>query len=62
MPGDDVETPFSRDRGNIRRLLHQWGTSTLGASLFLPVISSFLMFVVIITNSLFLVLCSKETA
>ena len=62
MSGDDVATPFSRDRGNILRLLRQWGTPTLGASLFLLVISSFLMFVVIITNSLFLVLCSKETA
>ena len=62
VSGDDAETPFSRDRGNILRLLRQWGTPTLGASLFLPVISSFLMFVVIITDSLFLVLCSKETA
>ena len=62
VSGDDFETPFSKDWDDILRLLRRWGTSTLGASLFLPVISSFLMFVVIVTDSLFLVLRSKETA
>ena len=62
MSGDDFETPSSRDWGDIPRLLRRWGTSTLGASLFHPVVSSFLMFAVIITDSLFLVLRSKETA
>ena len=62
MSGDDFETPFSREWDDILRLLRRWGTPTLGASLFLPIISSFLMFVVIVTDSLFLVLRSKETA
>ena len=59
---DDFKTPFSRDWGDILRLLRRWGTPTLGASVFLPVVSSFLMFTIIVTDSLFLVLRSKETA
>ena len=59
---DDFKTPFSRDWGDILRLLRQRGTPTLGASVFLPVVSSFLMFAVIVTNSLFLVLRIKEMA
>ena len=47
--------------GDISRLLRRWGTLTLGASVFLPVVSSFLMFAVIVADSLFLVLRSKET-
>ena len=61
MSGDDFETPSSRDWGDILRLLRQWGTSTLGASVFL-LVSSFLFIVVSITDSLFLVLCSKKIA
>ena len=61
MSGDDFETPSSRDWGDILRLLRQWGTSTLGASVFL-LVSSFLFIVVSVAGSLFLVLCSKKTA
>ena len=61
MSGDDFETPSSRDWGDILRLLRQWGTSTLGASVFL-LVSSFLFIVVSVADSLFLVLCSKKTA
>ena len=61
MSGDDFETPSSRDWGDILRLLRQWGTSTLGASVFL-LVSSFLFIAVSVTDSLFLVLYSKETA
>ena len=60
VSGDDFETPSSRDLGDVPRLLHQWGTPTLGASVFL-LVSSFLFIVVSIVDSLFLVLCSKET-
>ena len=60
MSGDDFETPSSRDWGDILRLLRRWGTPTLGASVFL-LVSSFLFIVVSIVDSLFLVLCSKET-
>ena len=59
---DDFETPSTRDWGDISRLLRRWGTLTLGASVFLPVVSSFLMFAVIVADSLFLVLRNKETA
>ena len=62
VSGDDFETPSSKDWGDISRLLHRWGTPTLGASVFLPIFSSFFMFAVIVSNSLFLVLRSKETA
>ena len=37
VSGDDFETPSSRDWGDILRLLRRWGTSTLGASVFLLV-------------------------
>ena len=60
--GDDFETPSSRDWGDISRLLRRWGTSTLGASVFLLVSSFLFMFAIIVTDYLFLVLCSKETA
>ena len=62
MSGDDFETPSSRDWGDIPRLLRQWGTPTLGALVFLLVSSFLFMFVVFVADSLFLVLCSKETA
>ena len=48
---DDFEIAFSEDWGDILRLLRRWGTSNLGASVFLPVIFSFVVFVVIITDS-----------
>ena len=62
VSGDDFETPSSRDWGDIPRLLRQWGTPILGASVFLLVSSFLFMFVVFVADSLFLVLCSKETA
>ena len=51
MSGDDFETPSSRDWGDIPRLLRRWGTPILGASVFLLVVSNFLMFAVITTDS-----------
>ena len=62
MSGDDFETPSSRDWGDIPRLLRRWGTPALDASVFLLACSFLFMFAVFVTNSLFLVLCSKETA
>ena len=50
MSGDDFETPSSRNWGDILRLFRQWGTPTLGASVFLPVIFSFVVFFVIVTD------------
>ena len=35
VSGDDFETPSSEVWGELLRLHHQWGTPTLGASLFL---------------------------
>ena len=60
MSGDDFKTPSSRDWGDIPRLLRRWGTPTLGASVFL-LVSSFLFIAMFVADSLFLVLCSKET-
>ena len=37
VSGDDFETPSSREWGDVPRLLHRWGTPTLGASVFLLV-------------------------
>ena len=51
VSGDDFETPSSRDWGNISGLLRRWGTPTLGASVFLPVNFSFVVFAVIVTDS-----------
>ena len=48
---DDFEIPFNGDWGDIPRLLRRWGTPTLGALVFLPVVFSFVVFVVIITDS-----------
>ena len=62
LSGDDFETPSSKDWGDISRLLGRWGTPTLGASVFLPLFSSLFMFAIIVSNSLFLVLHSKEMA
>ena len=38
VSGDDFETQSSSDWGDISRLLRWWGTPTLGASVFLPVV------------------------
>ena len=38
VSGDDFETQSSSDWGDIPRLLRWWGTPTLGASVFLPVV------------------------
>ena len=51
VSGDDFETPSSGDWGDIPRLLRRWGTPTLGASVFLPVVFSFVVFAVIVTDS-----------
>ena len=51
MSRDDFMTPSSRDWGDIPRLLRWWGTPILGASVFLLVVSNFLMFAVITTDS-----------
>ena len=48
---EDFETPFSKDWGDIPRLLCRWGTPTLGASVFLPIVFSFVLFAVIVTDS-----------
>ena len=40
--GDDFETPSNREWGDVPRLLRQWVTPTLGASVFL-LFSSFLI-------------------
>ena len=62
MSGNDFETPSNKDWGDILRLLCRWGTPTLGVSVFLPIVSSFVIFAAIVTESLLLVLCSLETA
>ena len=36
--GDDFEIPSNEVWGDLPRLFHRWGTPTLGASLFLPII------------------------
>ena len=51
MSEDDFKTPSNRNWGDIPRLFRQWGTPTLGASVFLPVIFSFVVFFVIVTDS-----------
>ena len=62
VSGDDFKTPSSRDWGDVPRLLRRWGTPTLGASVFFLVSRFLFMPTVLVTNPLFLVLCSKETA
>ena len=51
MSEEDFETPSSGDWGDIPRLLRWWGTPTLGASVFLLVVFSFVVFAIIVTNS-----------
>ena len=60
--GDNFETHSSRNWGDIPRLLHRWGTPTLGVSVFLPVVFSFVVFAVIVTDSFAFCLRSEETA
>ena len=62
VSGDDFETSSSRDWGDVSRLLRRWGTLTLGASVFLLVSSFLFMSAALVADTLFLVLCSKETA
>ena len=50
VSGDDFETPSGGVWGELPRLHHQWGTPTLGASMFLFVILSFTLFVVVATD------------
>ena len=59
---DDFETPSIKDWGDVPRLLHRWGTPTLGASVFLLISSFLFMSVALVADPLFLVLCSKEMA
>ena len=51
MFGDDFETPSGEVWGDLPRLHHQWGTPTLGASLFLSHHLSFVAFTVLATDS-----------
>ena len=51
LSGDDFETPSSRVWGELPRLHRRWGTSTLGASMFLFVTLSFILFTVVATDS-----------
>ena len=51
MSGDDFETPSSEVWGDLLRLYRQWGTSTLGASLFLSRHLSFAAFTILATDS-----------
>ena len=50
VSGDDFETPSTVVLGELSRLHRQWGTPTLGASMFLFVILSFTLFVVVATD------------
>ena len=56
--GDDFETSFSREWGDVLRLLHQWGTPTLGALVFLPVPVFFLSAVFVINS--YLLFCAMK--
>ena len=53
VSGDDFETLSSREWGDVPRLLRRWGTSTLGASVFLPVPVFLLSAVFIVDSYLF---------
>ena len=56
--GDDFETLSSREWGDVPRLLRQWGTPTLGPSIFLPV-TVFLLSTVFVADS-YLVFCAVK--
>ena len=49
---DDFETPSGRVWGELPRLHRRWGTLTLGVSMFLFIILSFILLIVIATDSL----------
>ena len=51
MSGDDFETPSDGVWGEFLRLHRRWGTSNLGASMFLFVTLSFILFTVVATDS-----------
>ena len=51
MLGDDFETPSGGVWAELPRLHRRWGTSTLGASMFLFVTLSFILFTVVATDS-----------
>ena len=48
---DDFETPSGGVWGELQRLHHRWGTTTLGASMFLFVTLSFTLFPIVATDS-----------
>ena len=50
--GDDFETSSNREWGDVQRLLCWWGTSTLGAPIFLPVPVFFLSVVFVVDSYL----------
>ena len=58
MSGDDFETLSSREWDDVPRLLHPWGTPTLGASVFPPV-PVFFLSAVFIADS-YLLLCAVK--
>ena len=49
--GDDFETLSGRVWGELPRLHRRWGTPTLGASMFLFIILSFILLIIAATNS-----------
>ena len=51
MSGDDFEIPSGGVWGELPRLHRRWRTPTLGASMFLFVILSFILFTVVATDS-----------
>ena len=52
VSGDDWETPFDEEWGDLSRLLCQWRTLSLGASLFLQEFySSFVLVHFVVANS-----------
>ena len=50
VSGDNFETPSGGVWGELPRLYRQWGTSTLGASMFLFIILSFILLIVVVAN------------
>ena len=51
VSGDDFKTPSSGVWGELPRFHHQWGNPTIGASMFLFIILSFILFTVVATDS-----------
>ena len=50
MLGDDFETPSNGVWGELPRLHRRWGTPTLGASMFLFIILSFILLIVAVAD------------